>query len=224
MHCYHYPHPAVTTDIAVFSIFENQLNILLIQRANEPFKHHWALPGGFVDMDEDLKEGAARELHEETKLSHLYLEQLYTFGAPQRDPRERVITVAYYALAASSDVSHAQAGSDAVKTTWFPVSSLPTLAFDHKNIIDAALERILSKIRYSTIALQLLPQQFTLHELQNLYEIILNESLDKRNFRKRILALDCIVENGEQRRDGQHRPAKLYVAKNPNKIDFLKLI
>lgn len=224
MHCYAYPHPAVTTDIAVFSIFESELNILLIQRANEPFKDHWALPGGFVEMDEDLNEGAARELHEETNLSHLYLEQLYTFGAPKRDPRERVITVAYYALVASDDVNHARAGSDAIKTTWFPVSSLPRLAFDHKNIIDTALERIISKIRYSTIALQLLPQQFTLHELQNIYEIILNENLDKRNFRKRILALDCVVENGEQRRDGQHRPAKLYVAKNPNKIDFIKLI
>ncbi|VAW84783.1 Nudix-related transcriptional regulator NrtR [hydrothermal vent metagenome] len=219
MHCYSYPHPAVTTDIAVFSIFEDQLNILLIQRANEPFKGHWALPGGFVEIDEDLNEGAARELYEETNLSHIYLEQLYTFGAPQRDPRERVITVAYYALVASSEVRHAAAGSDAVTTKWFPILNLPILAFDHKNIIDTALERLIAKVRYSTIALQLLPQQFTLHELQQIYEIILNENLDKRNFRKKILALDCVVESGQQRRDGQHRPAKLYVAKN-KQVDF----
>ncbi len=212
MHCYSYPHPAVTTDIAVFSIFEEQLNILLIQRANEPFKKHWALPGGFVEMDEDLKEGAARELYEETNLSSIYLEQLYTFGSPQRDPRERVITVAYYALVASSEVSHAATGSD-VATRWFPVPSLPALAFDHKVIIDTALDRLSSKVRYSTIALQLLPQQFTMHELQNIYEIILDENLDKRNFRKKILALDYVVESGKQRSSGQHRPAKLYVAK-----------
>jgi len=217
MHCYTYPHPAVTTDVAVFSIFEEQLNILLIQRANEPFKSHWALPGGFVEMDEDLNEGAARELYEETNLSHIYLEQLYTFGSPQRDPRERVITVAYYALVAASEVSHAAAGSDAATTKWFSVSRLPALAFDHKNIIDTALDRLSSKVRYSTIALQLLPQQFTLHELQNIYEIILNENLDKRNFRKKILALDCVTENGKQRRSGQHRPAKLYVAKKQTK-------
>lgn len=220
-HCYQYPHPAVTTDIVVFTIRDNRLQLLLIRRGSDPFKGMWALPGGFLDVDEDLDQCAARELEEETGLSDLYLEQLYTFGRPRRDPRERVISVAFYALVASERL-HPRAASDAAATAWFPISSLPPLAFDHGEIIEMAHRRLVAKLDYSTIAFQFLPSAFSLAELQDIYETLADTVLDKRNFRKWALALEHIEETGELRRQGNHRPARLYRLKDPATVSYLK--
>ena len=218
---YKYPHPAVTTDIVIFTVRDNQLKLLLIMRKGEPFQGKWALPGGFVQMDEDLETSARRELAEETGVSGVYLEQLYTFGAVNRDPRERVITVAYYALIAS-DKTVLQAATDAEAVGWFSMDDLPKLAFDHQQIVDKAHERLVAKLDYSTIAFQFLPEEFTLSQLQDVYEIILREEMDRRNFRKWALALDQIEETGEMRCDGPHRPAKLYRVTNPGKVEIIK--
>lgn len=221
MYSYKYPHPAVTVDIVIFTIRDNQLKLLLIRRALEPYRGMWALPGGFIDMDEDLESAARRELAEETGISGVYLEQLYTFGQPDRDPRERVITVAYYALI-PSDKLRLQSATDAEAVGWFGMEELPKLAFDHANIVDMAHQRLVAKLDYSTLAFQFLSEEFTLMELQRVYEIILREELDKRNFRKWALALDQIEETGEQRREGAHRPAKLYRVKSPGTVTIIK--
>jgi 8-oxo-dGTP diphosphatase len=181
----------------------------------------WALPGGFLDIDEDLDQCAMRELQEETGVDGIYLEQLYTFGRPERDPRERVISVTYYALVCSERLQ-TQAASDADEVAWFPMDRLPKLAFDHDEIIELAHARLVSKLSYSTVAFQFMPETFTLSELQGVYEILRNEKLDKRNFRKSILALDQIEETGEQRRNGTHRPARVYRVKNPNRVEIFK--
>lgn len=220
-YCYQYPHPAVTTDVVLFTLRDSRLQLLLIRRGDEPFKGHWALPGGFLQIDEDLEQGALRELEEETGVSGVYLEQLRTYGRPGRDPRERVISVGYYALA-PSDRLRIKAASDAVATDWFSIGDLPTLAFDHDEIIRTAHERLVAKLDYSTIAFQFMPQCFTLSELQDVYEILLDAELDKRNFRKWALALEQIEETGEQRRRGSHRPARLYRLKHPHRIDLIK--
>jgi 8-oxo-dGTP diphosphatase len=190
-------------------------------RKGEPFRGKWALPGGFVQMDEDLETTARRELAEETGVSGVYLEQLYTFGAVDRDPRERIITVAYYALIGSDQVV-LQAATDAEAVGWFNMDELPPLAFDHLDIVDKAHERLVAKLDYSTIAFQFLPRTFTLTELQEVYEIILREEMDRRNFRKWVLALDQIEETGDMRCDGPHRPAKLYRLINPGKVEIIK--
>lgn len=221
MYSYQHPHPAVTTDIVIFTIQAEELKVLLIQRAGDPYQGKWALPGGFIEIDEDLEHAAARELEEETGVTGVYLEQLYTFGRPNRDPRERVITVAYYALV-PIDRLHIRAASDAKQVDWFPCHHLPELAFDHKHIIDMAHQRLASKLDYSTIALQFMPEKFTLGELQKVYEIILNEDLDKRNFRKRVQSFKCIESTGEERRNGNHRPARLYKLTAPGTVEFLK--
>ena len=218
---YEYPHPAVTTDVVIFSIRDNQLKLLLIKRGGTPFKGKWALPGGFVELDESLEEGARRELEEETGLSGVFLEQLYTFGQPGRDPRERVITVAYYALIPSDQVSLC-AATDAEAVGWFAMDELPELAFDHQTIVDMAHERLAAKLDYSTLAFQFMATEFTLSDLQQVYEIILQESIDKRNFRKWVLAMERIEETGEVKRDGPHRPAKLYRLIEPGKVDIIK--
>jgi len=218
-HCYAYPHPAVATDIALFTIRERRLQLLLVRRGNAPFRGAWALPGGFLGIAEDLEACARRELAEETGIPDLYLEQLYTFGQPDRDPRERVISVAYLGLTPFDRVSP-RAASDAADVRWFPFDALPALAFDHERIAALAHRRLVAKLGYSTIALQLLPEQFTLSELQGVHEILLDEKLDKRNFRKRVLALAQIEETGEKRRDGVHRPARTYRAAHPDRAAF----
>jgi 8-oxo-dGTP diphosphatase len=218
---YEYPHPAVTTDVAVFTLREQQLQLLLICRRHDPHKGKWALPGGFLEIDEDLEECAKRELKEETGVSDLYLEQLFTLGRPNRDPRERVISVTYYALAPANKLT-VNAGSDAAEADWFPLNQLPELAFDHAEIIRRAQERLAAKALYSTIAFQLMPETFTLSELQSVYEILRNESLDKRNFRKWILSLNQLEEVGGKRRNGNHRPAKIYRALNPNHVEIIR--
>ena len=221
MYQYEYPHPAVTTDIVVFTIRHQSLKVLLIKRAEDPHLGSWALPGGFVGIAEGLDAAAERELGEETGVTGVYLEQLYTFGKPNRDPRERVITVAYYALI-PSDRLQIRAATDTEAVGWFALDELPSLAFDHQTILDMALERLRAKLDYSTIAFQFMPHEFTLTELQSVYELILGEPIDKRNFRKRILALHAVEETGQERREGAHRPARLYRAIDPETVRIIK--
>jgi len=206
---YRYPHPAVTVDAVVFGLDETDLKVLLIQRDLAPFEGRWAIPGGFVNMDEDLETAARRELEEETGLRPLYLEQLYTLGAPKRDPRERVISIAHYALVKLTD--HAvRAASDARNVAWFPVADLPELAFDHEEILEIALKRLQAKIRYEPIGFELLPEKFPLSELQRLYETVAEQPLDKRNFRKKILGMGLLQDTHEIQQDVAHRAARLY--------------
>jgi len=221
LYSYTYPHPAVTTDVVLFTIKDTRLQLLLVQRAAEPYQDYWALPGGFLEIDETLEACALRELAEETGIDGVYLEQLYTFGQPDRDPRERVISVAYYALAPFDRLTP-RAASDARRVGWHPIDSLPALAFDHTRIIDLAHRRLVAKLDYTTIALQFLEPEFTFRELQTVYECILNARLDKRNFRKRIHALDLLQETGNLVRNGNHRPAKTYRSKNPAEVVILK--
>src|SRR5438132_3935990 len=182
-HTYQYPRAALTVDCVVFGFDEGELKVLLIQRALVPFKGKWALPGGFVRVDETLDEAARRELAEEAGLKDVFLEQLYSFGALDRDPRERIVSVAFYALVRLSD-HRAKAATDAANAQWFPISKLPKLAFDHADILRTALARLQGKVRYQPIGFELLPQKFTLSQLQHLYEAVLETQLDKRNFRK----------------------------------------
>jgi 8-oxo-dGTP diphosphatase len=206
---YEYPRGALTVDCVVFGLDDDELKVLLIKRALAPFLNHWALPGGFVHVDETLEDAARRELHEETGLSDVYLEQLYTFGDLDRDPRERVISVAYYALVKMSGY-RVHAATDAAEAAWFGVQDVPNLAFDHAKILQVALERLKRKLRYEPIGFELLPKRFTLTQLQHLYEIVLERSLDKRNFRKRVLAMDLLIETDEVEKDVAHRAARLF--------------
>lgn len=206
---YEYPRPALTVDVVVFTVRENQLNVLLIQRRDPPFQHMWALPGGFVHLTESLEEAAQRELTEETGLPQAYLEQLYTFGEPDRDPRGRVVTVAYFALIAADAPLKPSGNSDALRATWHSTDALPPLAFDHADILSYAVRRLRYKLEYTAVGFELLPEEFTLTELQTTYEIILGEKLDKRNFRRRILEAE-IIEKTPRLRTGEGRPARLY--------------
>ncbi len=206
---YRYPRPALTVDCVVFGLDEQDLKVLLIQRGVDPYAGQWALPGGFVQVDETLDDAALRELEEETGLRIRFLEQLYTFGAVARDPRERVVTVAYYALV-RLDEYPIRAASDARDTAWFPVSRPPQLVFDHRQILQAAHERLRGKVRYQPIGFELLPQQFTLRQLQHLYETILGRELDKRNFRKKLLGMDLLIELDQWEAGVPHRAARLY--------------
>ena len=196
-------------DGVVFGFDEGELKVLLIQRGLEPFKGKWALPGGFVRVDETLDDAARRELVEETGLANVFLEQLYTFGTVKRDPRERVVSVAYYALVKLSD-HKAKAATDAAEAKWFPVSQIPKLAFDHADILALALTRLQGKVRYQPIGFELLPPKFTLSDLQHLYEAILGTELDKRNFRKKVLSFGLLVPLNETQMAGRHRPAQLF--------------
>jgi 8-oxo-dGTP diphosphatase len=218
---YEYTRPAVTVDITIFTVRNDELNVLLIKRAEQPFQGEWALPGGFVTEDEGLEEAAARELVEETGVSDVYLEQLFTFGAPGRDPRGHTVTVAYSALIPSDNLE-LTASTDAEGVAWFAIDKLPDLAFDHDEILEVAHDRLVAKLEYSTIAFQLMPESFTLTELQHVYELIERKEIDKRNFRKRILALDVIESTGEEKREGPHRPAKLYRVIDRSKVDVIK--
>jgi 8-oxo-dGTP diphosphatase len=205
-----YDRPSVTTDIVIFGIVDQTLKVLLIKRKAWPYEGMWAIPGGFVHMDESLEAAAYRELVEKTGISgeDVYLEQLYTFGDPGRDPRTRVITVAYFALV-SADKIDAQAATDATDVGWFSVYDLPALAFDHADIVSYALTRLRYKLEYTAVGFQLLPEKFTLRELQNTYEIILGTKLDKGNFRSKLRKTD-VVEKVEGYRDTGGRPARLY--------------
>lgn len=224
---YKYPRPAVTVDCVVFGLDDEDLKVLLIQRAVEPFAGAWALPGGFVKMDESLEEGARRELEEETGITKLFLEQLYSFGDPGRDPRGRVITVAYYALVKLSE-HKTKAATDAQDARWFPVGAVLAkdpgrtkgrgaakgeaipLAFDHERIVRTAVERLRGKVRYQPIGFELLPKKFTLTQLQRLYETVLEREIDKRNFRKKILAMNLLEPLDEWQEGVSHRAPQLF--------------
>jgi 8-oxo-dGTP diphosphatase len=206
---YEYPRPALTVDIVLFGFDEGDLKVLLIQRDLKPFAGKWALPGGFVRIDETLEEAARRELAEETGVRDVFLEQLYTFGDLRRDPRERVVSVAYYALVKLTE-HPPTASTDARHAAWFSADEVPSLAFDHAHIFDTALRRLKGKVRYEPIGFELLPGKFTLSQLQHLYEVCLEETLDKRNFRKRILGMGLLVETDEIQQDVAHRAARLY--------------
>lgn len=204
------PRPVlVTVDVVIFTIRERALHVLLVERGIAPFAGRWALPGGFI-RDESLEDAAKRELEEETGVRDVYLEQLYTFGDPDRDPRGRVVTAAYYALirsdgAASSPVG----GTDAARARWWPVQKRPALAFDHDAILDYAVERLRAKLEYTTVGFQLLPRKFTLGQLQSVYEAILGRRLDKRNFRRKLGLLDVLTPLKERVGEAG-RPAQLY--------------
>ena len=206
---YEYPRAALTVDCVVFGMDDEDLKVMLIQRGLPPFEGEWALPGGFVRVEETVDEAARRELEEETGLNDVFLEQLYTFGAVERDPRERVVSVAYFALVNLVD-HRVQAATDARQAAWFPVHDVPSLACDHDDILDVALGRLRGKLSYQPIGFELLPKRFALSRLQHLYEVVLERELDKRNFRKKVLATGLLVETNEVQQDVAHRAARLY--------------
>lgn len=198
----------VTVDVVIFTIRGGALHVLLIRRGIAPFQGRWAIPGGFVHDGESLERAARRELREETGVSDVYLEQLYSFGDPGRDPRGRVVTVAYFALIAPD--RPLKAGTDAADARWFPLDERPPLAFDHARILDVAVGRLRNKLEYTTVGFQLLPREFTLTELQRVYEAILGRRLDKRNFRRKIALLGILKALPTRRREGLTRPARLH--------------
>jgi len=216
---YEYARPALTVDCVVFGLDDEGLKVLLIERDLEPFRGRWALPGGFVHVDESVDDAARRELHEETSLKKVFLEQLFTFGKLGRDPRERVVSVAYYALVQLCD-HKVQAATDAREALWFALDDVPKLAFDHDQILEMAHQRLQGKVRYQPIGFELLPKKFTLRQLQTMYEIILDRDLDKRNFRKKILGMEVLTELDEVEADVAHRAARLY---RFNKAEYRRL-
>ena len=206
---YKYQRPNLAVDCVVFGLDEEDLKIILIERDKEPYRGKWALPGGFVHIDESLEDAAKRELKEETGIQDVFLEQLYTFGEVDRDPRERVVTVAYYALVNLRDHT-IQATTDSRNAAWFSVDDVPKLPFDHNRIVDVANLRLKGKVTYAPIGFELLPNKFTLTQLQRMYEKILDRDIDKRNFRKRILGMGLLKELDEVQMDVAHRAARLY--------------
>lgn len=200
----------VTVDILAFAVHEGGLEILLVKRKYDPFKSSWALPGGFItDKDETLDAAAQRELVEETNVSNVYLEQLYSFGDQGRDPRGRVVTVSYLALLREEELE-IKASSDASGVAWWPVKELPSLAFDHAEIIAYGLKRLKYKIEYTPAAFSLLPTKFTLRDLQIVYEAILGHEIDNRNFRKKFLGAGILRQLDETSQETSFRPARLY--------------
>ena len=201
--------PSVSVDVVIFTLRDGDLQVLLIRRGHPPFAGNWAIPGGFVEINESLEAGALRELEEETGVQDVYIEQLYTFGRPDRDPRTRVITVAYIALMPENSRATIRAGDDAAEARWWSMYDLPTLAFDHADILNYALTRLRYKLEYTAVGFEFLPIEFTLSELQSAYEIILGESLDRGNFRKKLRRAD-VVEATQRFQTTGGRPARLY--------------
>ncbi len=204
-----YEHPGITVDIAIFTVNNNKLKVMLVKRAEDPFRENWSLPGGFLLHGESLEAAAQRVLREKTAVGNVYMEQLYTFGDPRRDPRSRVITVAYFALIHWKELDQPDSKKVA-DLTWTSVDGLPKLAFDHREIVSYAVKRLRAKASYSNIVYGLMPKRFRLSELQSMYEIIINDKLDKRNFRKQMLATGLLEETGKKDSSGAHRPAMLY--------------
>lgn len=201
------PRPLVTVDVVIFALRHDDLQVLLIRRRQWPYEGMWAIPGGFVGPDEPLEAAAVRKLAEETGLTDVYLEQLYTFGRPDRDPRDRVITVAYFAVVPAGRII--PRAEDGEQVRWWSIYHQPPLAFDHADILHYALTRLRYKLEYTAVGFELLPETFTLTELQTAYEIVLGEKLDKRNFRRKILSAG-VIEPGGGYRTGEGRPARLY--------------
>lgn len=219
VYTYKYPHPAVTTDCVIFGFDGIKLQVLLIERGIEPFKGRWAFPGGFLLPDETAEEGALRELQEETGLTGAYIEQFYTFTDPHRDPRERVITIAYYALVQIQDV---RGGDDAASAQWFALDEVPQLAFDHDRILREAIRRLRERIHFEPVGFELLPEKFTMKALQQLYEAILDVTFDRRNFSKKMLHFDLLNELDETVWPTPKREAKLYSFNKENYEQFKK--
>ena len=217
-YCYRYPHPAVTTDCVIFGFDGERLQVLLVERGIEPYKGRWAFPGGFLKLDETAEEGARRELKEETGLDSAYMEQFHTFSTPERDPRERVITIAYYALVKIQEV---KGGDDAASARWFPLDEIPSLAFDHDYILRMATQRLREQIHFQPIGFELLPEKFTLKELQLLYEAILGINFDRRNFSKKMMHLEILTDLEETIWPTPKREAKLFKF-NAEKYEELK--
>jgi 8-oxo-dGTP diphosphatase len=207
MYTYKYPHPAVATDCVIFGFDGIKLHVLLIERGAEPYKGMWAFPGGFLQMEEDAEQGALRELKEETDLTAQYIEQFYTFSDPHRDPRERIISIAYYALVKIQEV---KGGDDAAKAQWFAIDEIPRLAFDHDRILRKAMEKLRERIHFQPIGFELLPEKFTLKELQMLYEAILGVQFDRRNFAKKMLHFELLNQLDETVWPTPKREAFLY--------------
>lgn len=205
--CYKYPHPAVTTDCVIFGFDGTALKVLLIERGIEPFKGCWALPGGFLNPDETAEQGARRELQEETGLKTAYVEQFHTYTQPDRDPRERVITIAFIALVKIEEV---QGGDDAAKAEWFAVDNLPSLAFDHQVILADALSYLRRQIHFHPVGYDLLPEKFTIKDLQTLYEAILGIKFDRRNFAKKMFHLQILNRLNETIWPTPKRKAELF--------------
>ncbi len=208
---HNYPKPSVTVDMVIFTIKEEDLKILLVKRKLAPFKDNWALPGGFVRINESLEDAAKRELQEETGVKDVYLEQLYSFGDPKRDPRGRVITVAYLALINSENVKLSTT-TDVSDAQWFSIKKIPHLAFDHDKILTYSLKRLKWKFEYTTVAFSLLSNKFPISEIQKIYEIVFNKKFDKRNFAKKILSLNILEEEGINK-NVSHRPPMMYSLK-----------
>ncbi|MBQ1986793.1 MAG: NUDIX hydrolase [Muribaculaceae bacterium] len=217
-YCYKYPHPAVTTDCVIFGFNGERLQVLLIERGIEPYKGKWALPGGFLKMDESAEECARRELKEETGLEGAYMEQFHTFSSPERDPRERVVTIGYFALIRQQEV---KGGDDAAAAKWFPLDETPALAFDHDFILRKATQRLREQLHFQPIGFELLPEKFTLKELQSLYEAILGIHFDRRNFAKKMFHLEILTDIEETVWPTPKREAKLYKF-NAKKYEELK--
>ncbi|MDE5794175.1 MAG: NUDIX hydrolase [Muribaculaceae bacterium] len=204
---YKYPHPAVTTDCVIFGFDGEELKVLLIERGIDPYKGHWAFPGGFLNPDESAETGALRELKEETGIESAYIEQFHAYSVPDRDPRERVITIAYMALV---KIQEARGGDDAADAKWFPIGKTPSLAFDHDLILRDALARLRERIHFHPIGYDLLPEKFTMKELQTLYEAVLGVHFDRRNFAKKMQHLDILVQLDETIWPTPKREAFLY--------------
>ena len=218
MYQYKYPHPAVTTDCVIFGFDGSKIKILLIQRGINPYKDQWALPGGFVHIDETAEEGARRELREETGVEQAEMYQFHTFSAVDRDPRERVITIAYYALVKMSEV---RGGDDAKNAQWFALDELPTLAFDHQEIVERAIDELRRSIHFRPIGFDLMPEVFTMSQIQHLYEEILQHTFDRRNFAKKMMHLELLIDLEETIWPTPKREAKLYKF-NAEKYEELK--
>lgn len=218
MFSYEYPHPAVTTDCVIFGFDGIKLKVLLIERGGEPYKGKWAFPGGFLNIDETAEHGAMRELKEETSLSPYYLEQFHCFSDPNRDPRERVISIAFLALV---KIAKVKGGDDAAKAAWFGLDEIPQLAFDHDHILHMALDKLRERIHFQPIGFDLLPEKFTLKELQMLYEAILGVHFDRRNFAKKMMHLDILSQLEETSWPTSKREAHLF-SFNREKYDELK--
>lgn len=204
-----YPRPAVTVDCVVFGYHAQTLSVLLAQRAEAPFAGTWSLPGGFLHLHETFLQTAERVLASKANLSQLFLEQLFTFDSPARDPRGRVLSVSYFALVRPHDYEIA-AGANAAEVRWFELDQLPPLAFDHDQILQTALERLRAKVRYQPIGFELLDTYFTLSDLQTLYETLLREPIDKRNFRKKLLESGLVVPTGKKITGLRNRAPELY--------------
>jgi 8-oxo-dGTP diphosphatase len=209
MYQYQYPHPAVTVDCIIFGFDGQNLKVMLVQRKSDPFAKMWALPGAFVNEDESLESCAERVLMKEGNITGVYLEQLFTFGKPSRDPRERVISVAYMGLVKTADFELI-AGNDELQIEWRDVEQVGDLAFDHNEIIATAIQRIRGKIRYQPIGFELMNSKFTLPQLQQLYEAILGQSLDRRNFRKKLLSMQILKQLSEKQQNVAHKAAFYY--------------